>query len=135
MPGHWAGGPERAVQYSKDRWVFGRAIGQNQGVQFPLADSLAKLDAAELLIRRAAWLYDNGQPWPRRRTRREYLASEWGFEAADRAMQVHGGYGYTKEYHVRRYWRDIRVERIAPISNELVLAFLGEKVLGLPRSY
>jgi acyl-CoA dehydrogenase len=126
---------KRAVQYSKDRRVFGRAIGQNQGVQFPLADSLAKLDAAELLIRRAAWLYDTGQPCAKEANEAKYLASEWGFEAADRAMQVHGGYGYTKEYHVERYWRDIRVERIAPISNELVLAFLGEKVLGLPRSY
>lgn len=125
----------RAVEYAKERRVFGRAIGQNQGVQFPLADTLAKLDAAEMMIRRAAWLYDNGMPCGKEANEAKYLTSEWAFEAADRAMQVHGGYGYTKEYHVERYWRDVRVERIAPIANELVLAFLGEKILGLPRSY
>ena len=125
----------RAVNYAKERHVFGRAIGQNQGVQFPLAESLAKLDAAELVIRRAAWLYDNGQPCGKEANEAKLLASEWAFEAADRAMQVHGGYGYTNEYHVERYWREVRVERIAPIANELVLAFLGTKVLGLPRSY
>jgi acyl-CoA dehydrogenase len=125
----------RAVDYAKQRKVFGRAIGQNQGVQFPLAESLAKLDAVELLIRKAAWLYDNGQPCAKEANEAKLLASTWAFEAADRAMQVHGGYGYTNEYHVERYWREARVQRIAPISNELVLAYLGEKVLGLPRSY
>jgi acyl-CoA dehydrogenase len=125
----------RAVQYTKTRQVFGRPIGQNQGVQFPLADSLAKLDAAELVIRNAAWRYDNGLPCGKEANEAKLLASEWGFETCDRALQFHGGYGYTKEYHVERYWRDIRVERIAPIANELVLAFLAEKVLGLPRSY
>ncbi|MCW2527637.1 MAG: putative acyl-CoA dehydrogenase [Pseudonocardiales bacterium] len=125
----------RAVEYTKTRVVFGRPIGQNQGVQFPLADSLAKLDAAELMIRKAAWLYDNGLPCGKEANEAKYLASEWGFEVCDRALQVHGGYGYTKEYHVERFWRDIRVERIAPIANELVLAFLGEKILGMPRSY
>ncbi|GAA3938381.1 acyl-CoA dehydrogenase family protein [Microbacterium soli] len=125
----------RAVEYAKQRVVFSRPIGQNQGVQFPLADSLAKLDAVELLVRRAAVLYDAGLACAKEANEAKYLASEWAFESADRAMQVHGGYGYTKEYHVERYWREVRVERIAPISNELVLAFLGEKVLGLPRSY
>lgn len=125
----------KAVEYTKQRVVFDRPIGMNQGVQFPLADSLAKLDAAELLIRKAALLYDSGEKCAKEANEAKYLASEWAFEAADRAIQFHGGYGYTKEYHVERYWRDVRVERIAPISNELVLAFLGEKVLGLPRSY
>ena len=125
----------KTVEYAKQRTVFGRPIGQNQGVQFPLADSLAKLDAAELLIRRAATLYDNGEPCGKEANEAKYLASEWAFEAADRAIQFHGGYGYTTEYHVERYWRDVRIERIAPISNELVLAFLGSNVLGLPRSY
>ena len=125
----------RAVEYAKQRRVFGREIGMNQGVQFPLADSLAKLDAVELLIRKAAWLYDNGLPCGKEANEAKLLASTWAFEAADRAMQVHGGYGYTTEYHVERYWREARVQRIAPISNELVLAYLGEKVLGLPRSY
>lgn len=125
----------KAVEYTKQREVFGRPIGMNQGVQFPLADSLAKLDAVELLIKKAATLYDAGESCAKEANEAKYLASEWAFEAADRAIQVHGGYGYTKEYHVERYWREVRVERIAPISNELVLAFLGEKVLGLPRSY
>ncbi len=125
----------KAVEYAKERSVFGRPIGMNQGVQFPLADSLAKLDAVELLIRKAAWLYDNGQPCAKEANEAKYLASTWAFEAADRAVQFHGGYGYTSEYHVERYWREARVQRIAPISNELVLAYLGEKVLGLPRSY
>ena len=125
----------RATEYVKQRHVFGRPIGMNQGVQFPLADSLAKLDAVELLIRKAAWMYDNGIPCGKEANEAKYLASTWAFEAADRAMQVHGGYGYTSEYHVERYWRESRVQRIAPISNELVLAYLGEKVLGLPRSY
>ena len=125
----------RAVEYTKQRKVFGRPIGMNQGVQFPLAESLAKLDAVELLIRKAAWLYDNGKPCAKEANEAKLLASTWAFEAADRAMQFHGGYGYTSEYHVERYWREARVQRIAPISNELVLAYLGEKVLGLPRSY
>jgi acyl-CoA dehydrogenase len=125
----------KAVSYAKERVVFGRPIGMNQAVQFPLAESLAKLDAAELVIRKAAWLYDNGEPCGKEANEAKLLASEWAFEAADRAMQVHGGYGYTSEYHVERYWREVRLERIAPIANELVLAFLGTKVLGLPRSY
>jgi acyl-CoA dehydrogenase len=125
----------RAVEYTKQRKVFGRPIGMNQGVQFPLAESLAKLDAVELLIRKAAWLYDNDQPCAKEANEAKLLASTWAFEAADRALQFHGGYGYTHEYHVERYWREARVQRIAPISNELVLTYLGEKVLGLPRSY
>ena len=125
----------RVVEYAKQRRVFGRPIGMNQGVQFPLAESLAKLDAVELLIRKAAWLYDNGMPCAKEANEAKLLASTWAFEAADRAMQFHGGYGYTNEYHVERYWREARVQRIAPISNELILAYLAEKVLGLPRSY
>jgi acyl-CoA dehydrogenase len=125
----------RVVEYAKQRRVFGRPIGMNQGVQFPLAESLAKLDAVELLIRKAAWLYDNDLPCAKEANEAKLLASTWAFEAADRAMQFHGGYGYTSEYHVERYWREARVQRIAPISNELILAYLAEKVLGLPRSY
>ncbi len=125
----------RVVEYAKQRRVFGRPIGMNQGVQFPLAESLAKLNAVELLIRKAAWLYDNDMPCAKEANEAKLLASTWAFEAADRAMQFHGGYGYTNEYHVERYWREARVQRIAPISNELILAYLAEKVLGLPRSY
>ena len=90
----------------------------NQGVQFPLAESLAKLDAVELLIRKAAWLYDNGMPCGKEANEAKLLASTWAFEAADRAMQFHGGYGYTNEYHVERYWREARVRgsRRSPTS-------------------
>ncbi|MBI3964769.1 MAG: acyl-CoA/acyl-ACP dehydrogenase [Chloroflexi bacterium] len=125
----------RAVNYAKERIVFGRQIGQNQGVQFPLADSFAKLEAAELLVRKAAWLYDRGRPCGAEANAAKYLASEFGFEAADRALQVHGGFGYAKEYHVERYWREVRVMRIAPISQEMILNFIAMHSLGLPKSY
>jgi len=126
---------EKTVEYAKNRIVFDRPIGQNQGVQLPLADSLAKLDAAELVMLKAAWLHDQGLPCVREANTAKYLGSEAGWEAADRALQFHGGMGYAKEYHVERYLRDVRFLRFAPIANELVLAFLGEHVLGLPRSY
>jgi acyl-CoA dehydrogenase len=126
---------KRAAAYANQREVFGRPIGQNQGIQFPLADSLARLDAAELVLRKAAWLYDQGLPCGREANTAKYLCAEAGFEAADRALQTHGGMGYASEYHVERYFREARLMRIAPISQELVLAFLGNKVLGMPRSY
>lgn len=126
---------DRAVQYAKDRVVFGRPIGQNQGIQFPLADSYAKLKTVELLIRKASWLYDNGQPCGAEANMAKYLASEFAFEAADRALQVHGGFGYAKEFNVERYWREVRVMKIAPVTNEMVLNFIGQHELGLPRSY
>ena len=125
----------RATAYAKQRHVFGRPIGQNQGIQFPLADSYAKLQAAELMVRKAAWLYDHGQPCGAEANMAKYLAAEWGFEAADRALQVHGGFGYAKEFDVERYWREVRVMRIAPITQEMVLNFLAQHELGLPRSY
>ena len=126
---------DRAVQYARDRVVFGRPIGQNQGIQFPLADSYAKLKTVELLIRKASWLYDNGQPCGAEANMAKYLASEFAFEAADRALQVHGGFGYAKEFNVERYWREVRVMKIAPVTNEMVLNFIGQHELGLPRSY
>ncbi len=125
----------RATAYAKQRHVFGRPIGQNQGIQFPLADSHAKLQAAELMIRKAAWLYDSGRPCGAEANMAKYLAAEWGFEAADRALQVHGGYGYAKEFDVERYWREVRVMRIAPVTQEMILNYLGQHELGLPRSY
>lgn len=125
----------RAVNYARERVVFGRPIGQNQGIQFPLADALARLDAAELLARKAAWLYDRGLPCGREANTAKYLAAEAAFLAADRAVQTHGGFGYAVEYHVERYFREARMGRIAPISDNLVLAYLGQHVLGLPRSY
>jgi acyl-CoA dehydrogenase len=125
----------RAVKYGNEREVFGRPIGKNQGLQFPLADSLARLDAAELALRKATWLYDQGKPCGREANTAKYLCADAGFEAADRALQVHGGMGYAEEYHVSRYFREARLLKIAPLSQEMVLNYLGSHVLGLPRSY
>jgi acyl-CoA dehydrogenase len=125
----------RAVRYGNERVVFGRPIGMNQGLQFPLADSLARLDAAELVLRKATWLYDQGKPCGREANTAKYLCADAGFQAADRALQVHGGMGYAEEYHVARYFRESRLLRIAPLSQEMVLNYLGSHVLGLPRSY
>jgi acyl-CoA dehydrogenase len=125
----------RAVRYANEREVFGRPIGMNQGLQFPLADSLARLDAAELVLRKATWLYDRGEPCGKEANMAKYLCSDAGFQAADRALQTHGGMGYSEEYHVARYFREARLTKIAPLSQEMVLNFLGEHVLGLPRSY
>ena len=126
---------DKAVRYAGERVVFGRPIGANQGIQFPLADSLARLDAAELVLRKAAWLYDRGKPCGREANTAKYLCAEAGFEAADRALQTHGGMGYAEEYHVARYFREARLMRIAPISQEMILNYLGSHVLGMPRSY
>lgn len=123
------------VRYGNDREVFGRPIGKNQGIQFPLADSLARLDAAELMLRKATWLYDSGQPCAREANTAKYLCADAGFDAADRALQTHGGMGYSEEYNVARYFREARLTRIAPISQEMILNYLGSHVLGLPRSY
>jgi acyl-CoA dehydrogenase len=125
----------RAVRYGNEREVFGRPIGMNQGLQFPLADSLARLDAAELVLRKATWLYDQGKPCAKEANMAKYLCADAGFQAADRALQTHGGMGYSEEYHVARYFREARLTKIAPLSQEMVLNFLGEHVLGLPRSY
>jgi acyl-CoA dehydrogenase len=125
----------RAVEYARTRIVFDRPIGMNQGIQFPLAEALAQLDAAELMCWHAAKLYDAGLPCGREANSAKYLAAEAAFYATDRAVQTHGGYGYAKEYHVERYFREARVLRLGPVSQELILAYLGEHVLGLPKSY
>lgn len=125
----------RAVQYAKDRKVYERPIGQNQGVQFPLADAMCRLDAAELVSLRAAWLYDQGLPCGPEASMAKYLAGEAGFLAADRAMQTHGGFGYAAEMHVERYFREARLLRITPISENMILSYLSEHLLGLPKSY
>ncbi len=125
----------RATQYANEREVFGRPIGMNQGLQFPLADSLARLDAAELVLRKATWLYDHGKPCAKEANMAKYLCADAAFECADRALQTHGGMGYSEEYHVARYFREARLTRIAPLSQEMVLNYLGEHVLHLPRSY
>jgi acyl-CoA dehydrogenase len=126
---------DRAVKYANEREVFGRPIGMNQGIQFPLADSLARLDAAELMLRKATWLYDNGKPCGREANTAKYLCADAGFTAADRALQTHGGMGYAEEYHVARYFREARLMKIAPISQEMILNYLGSHTLKLPRSY
>jgi len=125
----------RAVNYANERVVFGRPIGQNQGVAFPLGEAKMRLDAAELMVRKAAWLIDNEQPCGAEANMAKWLAADAAFQAADQAMQTHGGYGYAKEYHVERYWREARLMRIAPISQEMILNYVTEHVLGLPRSY
>lgn len=126
---------EKAVQYAKERIVFDRPIGMNQGIQFPLAESYAKLETAELMVYKAAWLFDQGKPCGKEANIAKYMAADAACEAADRAIQAHGGYGYIKDYDVERYWREARLFRIAPVSQEMVLNYVGEHVLGLPKSY
>lgn len=125
----------RAVAYAQDRVVFGRPIGQNQGVAFPLGEAKMRLDAAELMIRKAAWLLDQGQPCGAEANMAKWLAADASFQTADQAIQTHGGFGYASEYHVERYWREARLMRIAPISQEMILNYVTEHVLDLPKSY
>lgn len=125
----------RAVQYAKERVVFGRPIGANQGIQFPLALAYARLEAAEMMQRKAAWLYDQGLPCGAEANIAKYLAGEAGYFAADRAVQTLGGFGFAREYHVERYWREARLLRVAPISEEMILNYVSQHTLGLPRSY
>jgi len=125
----------RASQYATDRVVFGRPIGQNQAISHPLARALIQLDAADVMCQKAAWLIDNGKPSGKEANEAKFLAAEAGFFAADAALSAHGGYGYSKEYHIERYFRESRLMRIAPISQEMVLNYVAEHVMGLPRSY
>ena len=124
-----------AVRYAKERVVFGRPIGQNQGIAFPLAEAHMRLEASGLMVANAARLIDAGLPCGPEAAMAKYLAADAGFYAADRAVQTYGGFGYAREYHVERYFRESRLPRIAPISQELVLAYLVNNVLHLPRSY
>jgi acyl-CoA dehydrogenase len=126
---------ERAAQYARERVVFGRPIGQNQAIAHPLAMAWAKLEAAELMCLKAAWLFDHGRPCGAEANTAKLLSAEAGFEACDVAVQTHGGYGYAKEFHVERLWREVRLYKIAPVSQQMVLNFLSEHVLGLPKSY
>jgi acyl-CoA dehydrogenase len=125
----------RAVDYARERIVFDRPIGQNQGIAFPLAEAHAKLRAAALMVAEAGELIDAGRRCGEEANLAKYLAAEAGFFAADRAVQTFGGFGYAREYHVERYFREARLPRIAPISQELVLAYVAQHVLGLPRSH
>ncbi len=125
----------RATSYARDRVVFNRPIGQNQGVQHPLAECWMELEAAWLMTMQAAWAYDRGLPSGAAANSAKYLAGEAGFKTCQTAVMTHGGFGYAKEYHVERYLREVMIPRIAPISPQLVLCFIAEKVLGLPKSY
>ena len=125
----------RASEYAKERVVFGRPIGQNQGIQHPLAESWVQLEAAWLLCLKAATLYDAGKPCGAEANAAKYMGSEAGFTACERSVLAHGGMGYAKEFHVERLMREVMINRIAPISQQLVLNFLAERVLGLPKSY
>ncbi|MFP6756847.1 MAG: acyl-CoA dehydrogenase family protein [Alphaproteobacteria bacterium] len=125
----------RATQYAKDRVVFGRPIGQNQAIQHPLAESWAELEAADMMMRKAAALYDSGAPCGIEANAAKFLGARAGFTACERAVLTHGGYGYAAEYHVERFMREIWINRLAPVSEQLILSFIAERALGLPKSY
>jgi alkylation response protein AidB-like acyl-CoA dehydrogenase len=126
---------ERAAAYARERVVFGRPIGQNQAVAHPLALAWARLEGAWQQTLRAAWLFDQGQPCGAEANAAKVLAADAGFEAADAALQTFGGFGYAKEFDVERLWREVRLYKIAPVSQQMALNYLAEKVLGLPKSY
>lgn len=125
----------KAADYARERRVFGRRIGENQGVQFPIAEAYAATEAADLMVGKAAALFEAGAPCGAEANMAKYLASEASWKAADMCMQTHGGYAFAEEYDVERKFRETRLYRIAPISNNFVLSYLAEHVLGLPRSY
>jgi acyl-CoA dehydrogenase len=125
----------RGAQYAKERVVFDRPIGQNQGIQHPLAKSWMELEAAHLMVHKAAALYDAGRPCGAEANAAKYLGAEACYSACENAILTHGGMGYAKEYHVERYLREAWIPRLAPVSPQLILCFIAEKVLGLPKSY
>lgn len=126
---------QRAANYASEREVFGRPIGKNQAIQHPLAKSWMELEAAHLMVQKAAWLYDQGLPCGAEANSAKYLAAEACYGACENAIFTHGGMGYAKEYHVERYLREAWIPRLAPVSPQLILCFIAEKVLGLPKSY
>ena len=126
---------DRAAQYARERVVFGRPIGQNQAIAHPLAAAWARLEGAWALALRAAWLFDQGEPCGAEANAAKVLAADAGFEACDAALQTFGGFGYAKEFHIERLWREIRLYKIAPVSQQMALNSLAERVLGLPKSY
>ncbi len=125
----------RAVQYANERIVFDRPIGQNQAIQHPLARCWMELEAANLMVFKAATLYDHGEPCGAEANAAKYLAAEACFRTCEQAMLIHGGMGYAKEYHIERFFREAMIPRLAPVSPQLILCFIAEKVLGLPKSY
>ena len=126
---------EHASRYASERVVFGRPIGANQGVQFPIAEAHASIEAASLMRYKAAWLYDQGLPCGAEANLAKYLASDASWQAANACLDTFGGFGFAEEYDVERKFRETRLYQVAPVSNNLVLAYLGQHVLGMPRSY
>lgn len=126
---------KKAVEYANERKVFGTPIGAHQAVQFPLADAKAKIEAARLLNYKAAWLYDKGQNCGAEANMAKVAAVDAGIQAVYHSMQTFGGYGYAVEYDVERWWREINLIRLAPVTHQMALAFIGEHILGLPKSY
>jgi acyl-CoA dehydrogenase len=126
---------EKAAKYANERVVFGRPIGKNQSIQHPLAECWSELYAAELMTLHAAELYDAGKPCGAQANAAKYLAADAGFRACDRAIRTHGGMGYAAEYHVERYFREMVAVQLAPVSREMILCFIAERELGLPKSY
>jgi acyl-CoA dehydrogenase len=126
---------KRAIAYAGERVVFDRPIGANQAISHPLADAHIHLRSAYLTMMEAAWRYDNGMECGEQANSAKYLAADAAFTAADRAVQTHGGLGYATEYQVERFWREARLQRLAPVSQEMSLNFIAQTVLGLPRSY
>ena len=125
----------RATKYASERIVFDRPIGQNQSIQHPLAEGWMELEAAELMAMKAAWLYDEGRRCGAEANAAKYLAAEAAFKACTNAVKTHGGMGYAKEYHVERLMREVMIPVLAPVSPQMILNYIAERVLGLPRSY
>jgi alkylation response protein AidB-like acyl-CoA dehydrogenase len=126
---------EKASTYAKERIVFGRPIGQNQGIQFPIARAYAATEAADLMVREAARLYEAAEPCGKEANMAKLLAAEAAWAAGDTCLQTFGGFGFAEEYDVERKFRETRLYQVAPISTNLILAYIAEHVLGLPRSY
>ena len=126
---------QKASEYAKDRKVFQRPIGQNQGIQFPIAKAYAQSEAADLMVRKAASLFDSGKSCGKEANMAKLLAADASWEAADVCLQTHGGFGFAEEYDIERKFRETRLYRIAPVSTNLILSYLAEHVLGLPRSF
>jgi acyl-CoA dehydrogenase len=125
----------RATKYARERIVFDRPIGQNQGIQHPLAERWMALEAAWAMVMKGAWLYDHSKPCGAEANTAKFLGARAGYEAAQQAIFTHGGFGYAKEYHVERLFREVMVTRIAPVTEQLIMSFIAEKVLDLPKSY
>ncbi len=125
----------KASTYANERVVFGRAIGKNQGVQFPIARAYAEIEAASLMVRKATALFEAGKPCGPEANMAKLLSSEASWHAGEAALQTHGGFGFATEYDIERKWRETRLFQIAPVSTNLILAYLAEHVLGMPRSY